>query len=80
MADDDDDLAAKLAHWRSHPGTFAGRLRRAGSSSTKVVPHERDGRPAGTQTEHWDGRVDADVHLRTVTMRTRISEGGTDGA
>lgn len=76
----DDDLAAKLAYWRSRPDAFAGRLRRAGTSSTRVVPHERDGRPAGTQTEHWDGRVDADVHLRTLKVRTKVSEGGPDAA
>jgi hypothetical protein len=31
-----------------------------------VVPHELDGKPAGVQIEHWDGRVDANIFARPV--------------
>lgn len=36
--------------------------RHVGTAKTIVVPREDNGRPAGTQTEHWSGRVDAKAY------------------
>lgn len=38
----------------------------AGSSKTTAKRRDDDGRLAGVQREHWDGRVDATVRARTV--------------
>lgn len=75
----DDDLAAKLRYWREHPGSFSGRLRRAGT--TNVVPVQRDdnGHLAGYQTEHWTDRVDAHVMPEPVEVRMKLN-GDRDGA
>ena len=41
-------------------GQYAGRDR------LRVVRSEIDGKPAGHQLDHWDGRLDATVYARTV--------------
>jgi hypothetical protein len=43
-------------------------------TKTTVVPHEKDGRHAGSHTEHRDGRVDATVTPRPVVISTRTQE------
>jgi hypothetical protein len=43
-------------------------------TKTTVVPHDRDGTHAGTQTEHRDGRVDACVTPKPVVISTRTQE------
>jgi hypothetical protein len=39
------------------------------------VTDERDGRRAGWQTEHRDGRVDATVTPKPIIVGTQIQEG-----
>jgi len=34
-----------------------------------------DGTIAGTEREHWDGRVDGTAMVRTIHMRTKVEEG-----
>lgn len=63
-----ESLADKLKYWRENKRA-PGRLRKAGTSRTKEVIAEVGdfrGEVAGTQTEHWDGKVDGNVHARTV--------------
>jgi hypothetical protein len=50
---------------------------KAGSkSSTRLTRVDReDGTIAGTEREHWDGRVDGTAMPRTIHMRTKMEEG-----
>lgn len=41
--------------------------RHAGTSRIEVVRRDDNGRKAGTQTHHWDGRVDATIVPPTIT-------------
>lgn len=75
----DDDLAAKLKYWREHPGSFSGRLRRAGTTNVRPVPRDDNGKLAGYQTEHWSDRVDAHVMPEPIEVRVKLS-GGNDAA
>jgi len=36
-------------------------MKNQGTRRTTVVLRDDNGKPAGTQTEHWDGRIDATV-------------------
>lgn len=66
----DETLEDKLRYWRETKRA-PGRLRRAGTSNTTVViadDGEHRGKPAGTQTEHWNDRVDAHVVPPTVVI------------
>lgn len=46
--------------------------RLVGTDRTTRVRHERDGKLAGVQTEHWDDRVDARVKARCVSDRVEL--------
>lgn len=71
----DNDFADKLKHWREHGAP--GYLRRQGTTHTKSVVTEtgpRRGTVGGTQTEHWDGRVDCTVHAPAVAVKSTTQE------
>jgi hypothetical protein len=44
---------------------------RSDGAKVVTVPHEDDGRPAGVQIHHPDGRVSAKVRARTVRAERR---------
>jgi len=50
---------------------------KAGSKqSTRLTRVDReDGSIAGTEREHWDGRVDGTAMVRTIHMKTKMEEG-----
>lgn len=50
----------------------AGYGQRTGPTRTSVVPREDNGRPAGTQTEHKSGRVDATVYVPPVHRKATV--------
>jgi hypothetical protein len=51
-----------------------------GKPEVKVVPHEKDGKPAGQYTEHPDGRIDCSVFPRTGhTIARPLQPGGSSG-
>ena len=51
-----------------------GFLTRRGTSNRKPVRRDSDGKVGGVQTEHWDGRVDAQVVPESVELR--VIQGG----
>jgi hypothetical protein len=42
--------------------------RHVGTIKTIPVQHDKDGKLGGFQHEHWSGRVDAEVHARSVKL------------
>jgi hypothetical protein len=61
-------VAESVTDWRN---LSFGVLSRRGSTERKVVTDERDGSVAGTQTEHWDDHVDAEVRLKPIRLKAR---------
>lgn len=55
-----DDAERKAAYREKLAGIGFG-LRFKDTSRTWVVKRDDNGKTAGTQTEHWDGRIDATV-------------------
>ena len=67
----EDDFAEKLAHMRRH-GVGIVRSGARNSTRTAEVRHEHTGERVGTQTEHWDGRVDARAERVTVEVNPAL--------
>lgn len=51
-----------------------GFSRHKGTSRTTNVQHDRTGEVVGSQTEHWNDRVDATAFAPTVNIKTRAEE------
>ena len=64
-----------MGKWRETIGEGFGTGRTAGQTRTHKVVNELDGTFGGTQTEHWDGRQDANVLLRPINLRTQAQGG-----
>lgn len=67
----DESFAEKLAHWRRH-GLGVMRSGAAQTTRTTIARHDHTGERVGTQTEHWDGRVDARAEKVTVTVNPAL--------
>jgi len=49
-----------------------GFLVRRGTSKTTKVRRDSDGQFGGVQTEHWDGRLDANVVPESVELKVAV--------
>ena len=49
-----------------------GVLTRRGTSKTTKVRRDSDGQFGGVQTEHWDGRLDANVVPEAVEIKGAV--------
>lgn len=74
----EESLAEKLAYWRAK-GCAPGQLK-PGRSKVTIVQSDYTGERVGTQTEHWDGRVDARAEKVAVTANPNLKlKESTDG-
>jgi hypothetical protein len=48
--------------------------RRHGTTETRVVTRDDNGKPAGYQVQHWDGRVDAVVTPSRLALKSKQVE------
>lgn len=64
-----------MGKWQETVGHGFGTARKAGQKRVHKVTNETDGSVGGTQTEHWDGRVDANVHLKPINLKTQAQGG-----
>ena len=48
-----------------------GFITKQGTSKTTRVRRDTDGKLGGTTTEHWDGRVDANIGPESVKLLAR---------
>jgi hypothetical protein len=60
---------AETSRWRETVGHGFGTGRNKGGTKSWDVLHEDTGRVGGSQTEHWDGRVDAEIRPESVKMK-----------
>jgi len=67
----EDTFAEKLAHWKRH-GLGVMRSGAHRSTRTTIARHDHTGARVGTQTEHWDGRVDAKAERVEITVNPAL--------
>jgi hypothetical protein len=64
-----------MSKWQETVGEGFGTGKHKGTTRDAPITDDRDGTRAATTTEHWDGRQDAVVHLKTVNTKTRVQQG-----